>query len=102
MPRKHAGGRSRSGRAAFELYKKLDKREEVWHGEGTIERSGSSAPVRRGFFTPVRALQTPFRRVKRAEYNTRKGNKPRRLRSVVETRRHFIAATLKAKEAHHV
>jgi len=54
---------------------------------GTIKQSGSSAPVNSGFFVPVVWNNLPMRRVDRAEYNTRKGNKLSRLCSVVETRR---------------
>jgi len=66
-----------------------------WQGVLTIIRSGISAPVSSGFFVPeIWADMQPIWWVERAEYNTRKGNKPRRLRTVVKTRRLNNAAQL--------
>lgn len=56
-------------------------------------QSGISTPVSSGFFMPeIRADMQPIWWVERAEYNTRKGNKPRRLCTIVETRRLINAA----------
>ena len=63
---------------------------------GTIATSGISVPVSSGFFVP-HVKRTLFWRVKRAEYNTLRGNKPRRLVAVVETR-HSYPAKLHSKE----
>jgi len=68
--------------------------------EGTISTSGYSAPVSSGFFMPHFRVESSIWRVKRVEYNTRKGNKPRRLVAVVETRHSsFLAKQLINKEA---
>jgi len=75
--------------------KKIDNSETFWQGETTITQSGYSAPVSSGFFMPViRADNLLIWWVKRAEYKTRKGNKPRRLCAIVETRRLINAAQL--------
>ena len=67
--------------------------------DGTVSISGFPAPVSSGFFMPhVWVDQSSIWRAERAEYNTRKGNKPRRLMPVVETRHSFLAKTLKHKE----
>lgn len=72
----------------------VDISEMIWQGGGTITTSGSSAPVSSGFFVPSTGSKLPLRRVDRAEYNTRKGNKPSRLVAIVETRRLSNAAKL--------
>lgn len=71
----------------------LDRPRIVWQGGATITNSGSPAPVSSGFFMPpAREVVSPVGRVNRAEYKTRKGNKPSRLFAVVETRRLINAA----------
>ena len=78
----------------------LTNMEQLLYGTGTIKPSGPSAPDSSGFFVPSVGCSLPMRRVDRAEYNTRKGNKPSRLGSVVETRRLSNAVQpLKTKEA---
>ena len=68
--------------------------ESVYTGS-TISNSGLSAPVSSGFFVSFfKTSLIALWRVKRAEYNTRKGNKPRRLFAVVETRRLIMSAKL--------
>jgi len=73
-----------------------------WQGRDTSNASGTSAPDRSGFFVPpVREMFRQSGGSTRAEYKTRKGNKLRRLASVVETH-HLINVVkqLKRKEAH--
>jgi len=69
--------------------------------EGTITNSGLSAPVSSGFFMPhiQDKINSLLWRVKRAEHNTRKGNKPRCLLAVVETRHSFLAKQPTQQEA---
>ncbi len=69
----------------------------------TIIHSGLSAPVSSGFFVSFFKTLSQLWRAKRAEYNTRKGNKSRRLCTVVETRRLInVAKLLNAQEAKNV
>lgn len=90
-----------------QMKKSLTNKTKYPKRDGTIVQSGLSAPVSSGFFMPHvwvdqssiwRACPPSFWRVKRAEYNTRKGNKPRRLCTVVETRHSFLAKQLITKE----
>ena len=66
--------------------------------DGTIAKSGLSAPVSSGFFMPHLRVESSIWRAERVEYNTRKGNKLRRLFAVVETRHSFLAKQLIKKE----
>jgi len=74
---------------------KFDKIADFWHGGGTRTTSGISAPVKSGFFVPpAQEKISPIWWVEKAECNTRKGNKPRRLVAIVETRRLINAVKL--------
>lgn len=61
----------------------------LWHGGGTRTRSVFSPRQRDFFVSPTRETFSPIWWVEKAECNTRKGNKPRRLLAMVETR-HLI------------
>jgi hypothetical protein len=81
------------------MKKRLTNKTKYPKRDGTALPSGFSAPVSSGFFMPhIRVDQSPTWRVKRAEYNTLTGNKPRRLGTAVETRHSFLAK-LHTKEA---
>ena len=81
------------------MKKSLTNKTECPKRGGTIAKSGLSAPVSSGFFVPhSRVDQSSIWRVERVEYNTRKGNKPRRLFAAVETRHSFLAKQLIKKE----
>ena len=68
------------------MKKSLTNNRGLLYRGGTTSVSGSSAPVSSGFFVPSAGFKSLTRRVNRAEYKTRKGNKPGRLTAVVETR----------------
>ena len=74
--------------------KTLTDRTGLKYKRGTITNSGISVPVSSGFFVP-HVKRSLFWRVKRAKYNTLRGNKPRRLFAVVETRHSYLAKLYK-------
>ena len=80
----------------------FDKSVRLWQGEGTTNLKRFFRPDSSGFFVP--SFREEFRQqyggVNRAEYNTRKGNKPSRLEAVVETSSpHIVTKLLNLKEA---
>ncbi|HDR15548.1 MAG TPA: hypothetical protein ENN79_08755 [Desulfobacteraceae bacterium] len=80
----------------------FDNSARLWQGEGTTNLKRFFRPDSSGFFVP--SFREEFRQryggVNRAEYNTRKGNKPSRLEAVVETSSpHIVTKLLNLKEA---
>ena len=80
----------------------IDEVKMMKHTECTISISGSRTRQTRGFFVPGTNAPTVYGRDEKAEYKTLRGNTPRRLMPVVESRSpHKVGSKLEHKEADH-